>query len=200
MRKLFILSIGLLAMAMTACKESATTDENATVQGISEHEGELTGMIAYVNIDSLTANYNLAIDLSTQFNDKAQKIDTELNSKAKRLENAIASYQEKVQKVLITRADAVKEEERLNQQQQELVAYRDQVMQELAEEEVVMTNQIFYGITDYIHEYNKDGKYDMILTTSSTGPVISAKAALNITNEILKGINDKYAAEKEATK
>ena len=197
MRKILILSMGLL-MAMTACKETATTPE-AGAQGISEHEGALTGVIAYVNIDSLTANYNMAIDLGTQFNEKAQKIDSELNTRAKRLENAIASYQDKVQKVLITRADAVKEEEKLNKQQQDLVAYRDQVMQELAEEEVVMTNKVFYGITDYIHEYNKDGKYDMILTTSSTGPVISAKAALNITDEILKGINDKYAAEKAAS-
>ncbi len=179
-------------------QETATTPE-AGAQGISEHEGALTGVIAYVNIDSLTANYNMAIDLGTQFNEKAQKIDSELNTRAKRLENAIASYQDKVQKVLITRADAVKEEEKLNKQQQDLVAYRDQVMQELAEEEVVMTNKVFYGITDYIHEYNKDGKYDMILTTSSTGPVISAKAALNITDEILKGINDKYAAEKAAS-
>ena len=198
MRKILIFSMGLL-MAMTACKETATTAETGA-QGISEHEGALTGVIAYVNIDSLTANYNLAIDLGTQFNEKAQKIDSELNTRAKRLENAIASYQDKVQKVLITRADAVKEEEKLNKQQQDLVAYRDQVMQELAEEEIVMTNQVYYGITDYIHEFNKDGKYDMILTTSSTGPVISAKAALNITDEILKGINDKYAAEKAAAK
>ena len=198
MRKLIILSIGLLATLMIGCNEkNENTAENDVAKGISEHDGALTGAIAYVNIDSLVAHYDLAIDLNAQYTEKAQKIDAELTSKGRSLENAIASYQEKVQKVLITRADATKEEERLTKQQQDLLSYRDKVLQDLSEEEAVMTNRIYYGITDYIQEYNADGKYDVIFTTSSTGPIISAKAALNITDEILKGINAKYASEKK---
>ncbi len=201
MRKSLILTLGLIALAVMGCNDKQTTAEGTTEQqGLSEHEGALTGAIAYINIDTLIAHYDLAIDLGAKYTEKAQKIDAELTSKSKKLETAIASFQEKVQKVLITSSDATKENERLNQQQQELLNYRNTVLQELAEEETVMNNQIYFGITDYIKEYNADGKYDVIFTTSSSGPIISAKSALNITDEIMKGINAKYAAEKETAK
>ncbi len=191
--KKIIFSVVAMLFALTACNQGA---QPAAESAAPAEASTLTGRIAYVNIDSLVSGYNLAIDLQAAFEQKAQKLDTDLSSKSRSLERGIADYEEKITKGLVTRSQAAELEEKLTKQQNDFIAQRDQAMQQLSEEEAVMQNQIFYGISDYIKEYNKTAGYDMIMTTSITGPILDANAELDITAEILKGINDKYAAEK----
>ena len=191
--KKIIFSVVAMLFALTACNQGA---HPAAESAAPAEASTLTGRIAYVNIDSLVSGYNLAIDLQAAFEQKAQKLDSDLSSKSRSLERGIADYEEKITKGLVTRSQAAELEEKLTKQQNDFIAQRDQAMQQLSEEEAVMQNQIFYGISDYIKEYNKTAGYDMILTTSITGPILDANAELDITAESLKGINDKYAAEK----
>mgnify|MGYP002231689080 CR=1 FL=1 len=67
------------------------------------------------------------------------------------------------------------------QQQQELLATRDRMMGELAEEEQVMNNRIYYAVMDYLKEYNADYKYSMIISTTASGPILHADPAMDIT-------------------
>lgn len=200
MRKLLFIAL-VLSVAMTGCKnkpadnQASANAESATEAGKSV---QLTGKIAYINLDSLIARYNMAIDLRTAFEAKYKKADSELTAKGRRLEKDIADYQEKIQKGLVTRAQAAEIEDKLNKQQQTVLANRDKLTQELAEEEQVMNNRIYYGVVDYLNEYNSDYKYDMILSTTATGPIFSANPAMDITGEILVGLNAKYDAEKAA--
>ncbi len=195
MKKIIFLAVVAVA-ALTACNQNSTQPAAEVATPVAE--STLTGRIAYVNIDSLVAGYNLAIDLQTAFEEKAQKLDNDLSAKSRSLERGIADYQEKVTKGLVTRSQAAELENQLNNQQNAFIAQRDNALAELSEEEAVMNNRIFFGISDYIKEYNATAKYDMILTTSITGPILDANAELDITAVILKGINDKYAAEKAA--
>ncbi len=195
MKKIIISAVVAIA-ALTACNQNST--QTTTEVATPTEQSTLTGRIAYVNIDSLVAGYNLAIDLQSAFEDKAQKLDNDLASKSRSLERSIADYQEKVTKGLVTRSQAADLETQLTNQQNAFITQRDNALAELSEEEAVMNNRIFYGISDYIKEYNATAKYDMILTTSITGPILDANPELDITAVILKGINDKYAAEKAA--
>ena len=80
--------------------------------------------------------------------------------------------------------------------ERDVLYHRDQVMSELAEEEQVMLNRIHYSITEYLKEFNSDYRYKMILSSSTTGPVLNADPSLDLTQIILEGLNKKYAAEK----
>lgn len=191
--KKIIFSVVAMLFALTACNQGTQPAAESAAPAV---ESTLTGRIAYVNIDSLVSGYDLAIDLQAAFEEKAQKLDNDLAAKSRSLERGIADYEEKITKGLVTRSQAAELEEKLTKQQNDFISQRDQAVAQLSEEEAVMQNQIFYGITDYIKEYNKSAGYDMILTTSITGPILDANAELDITAVILKGINDKYAAEK----
>lgn len=199
MRKLLlVMSVALVAMTGCNNQPAATSNQETGTAIAATDKPAAVGTIAYINIDSLIVNYNLAKELQASYTEKATKIQEELNTKGRSLENAIASLNDKVNKVLITRADAETESVRLQKRQNELLAYRDQKMQEMAEEEQVMNNRIYFGITDYVKEFNADGRYDMILTTSASGPILSAGQQYDITQIILEGINKKYAQQKTA--
>lgn len=193
--KKVIFSVVAMLFALTACNQATQPASESAEPAVAS---TLTGRIAYVNIDSLVSGYDLAIDLQTAFETKAAKLDSDLASKSRSLERGLADYEEKITKGLVTRSQAAELEEKLTKQQNDFIAQRDAAVQQLSEEEAVMQNQIFFGISDYIKEYNKTAGYDMILTTSITGPILDANAELDITAVILKGINEKYAAEKSA--
>ena len=196
MRKIVVAAAVLLAF--TACRNGGQQAPAATGQE-PEVRSERPN-VAYIQIDSLMLDYLLAQDLSNAFQAKANKAERELNAKSQQLEKDMLEAQDKIQKGLVTRAPAEEMQQKLMQQQQELLATRDRMMGELAEEEQVMNNRIYYAVMDYLKEYNADYKYSMIISTTASGPILHADPAMDITEEVLAVLNERYAAEKAAGK
>ena len=140
------------------------------------------------------------LDLRAEYEAKAKKADAELTSKGRSLESDLKDYQNKIDKGLVTRSEAMTMQENLEKKQQSFVQHRDKVMNELAEQEQVMLNKIHYNITEYLKEFNSDYRFKIILSTTSGGPVMNADPSLDITQIVLEGLNKKYAAEGKTNK
>ncbi|MDE6500045.1 MAG: OmpH family outer membrane protein, partial [Rikenella sp.] len=108
-------------------------------------------------------------------------------------------YQEKAQKGLITRFQAQDIEAGLQKKQQAVLEYRERMMQELAEEEAVMMNRISEAIMQYVRKYNAEKKFSMIISTQGANTVLIADPSLNITDELLAGLNAEYRAQQDTT-
>lgn len=198
MKKILVAVAALVAF--TACQNKQASDNaseavsgNGAVAEVEKNEGL---KVAYIQIDSLMADYMLADELRKTFQAKADKADRELNAKYQKLEKDMIDAQDKIQKGLVTRATAEKMQQDLMAQQQELVNTRDRMMNELAEEEMVMNNRIYYAIMDYLKEYNSDYKYSMIISTTASGPILHADPEMDITSEVLAELNARYQAGK----
>lgn len=198
MKKVFV-AIAVL-VAFTACqnkdgKQAVAEGGDAEAVAAETVKGAIP-TVAYIQVDSLMADYMLAEELRNTFQAKANKADRELNAKAQKLEKDMMEAQDKIEKGLVTRATAEQMQQKLMNQQQELMNTRDRMMNELAEEEQVMNNRIYYAIMDYLSEYNADYKYSMIISTTASGPVLHAEPSMNITKEVLAALNERYNAEK----
>ena len=55
-----------------------------------------------------------------------------------------------------------------------------------------MTDDLTTKIHDYLKQYNKDKHYDYILGFQRGGGILYAQTELDITQEILKGMNEEY--------
>lgn len=199
MKKLFFAAAALLVF--TACQNNtnkAAEESKNETEAVVATETHSNGGVAYIQIDSLMLDYDLAEELRNTFQAKYNKADRELNAKYQRLEKDMMEAQDKMQKGLVTRATAEEMQQKLMTRQQELVNTRDRMMGELAEEEQVMNNRIYYAIMDYLSEYNADYKYSMIMSTTASGPILHAKPSMNITKEVLAALNAKYAEENKA--
>lgn len=198
---LFILSV--VALVTVGCnKNRNAANGGAQAAGTSDSSGVAitSGDIAYINIDTLISHYAMYTDLRAAYEEKVKKAETEVNAKGRSLENGMRDYQNKVEKGLVTRAQAQTMEENLNKQQQSFLQHRDKVMGELGEEEQVLMNQIHYSIMEYVKAFNSDFRFKMILSTTSGGPVVNADPSLDITAVILEGINKEYASTNKAAK
>jgi len=156
--------------------------------------------MAYINIDTLMNNMDMFFDVRNKLVDKQKSSEAELNSRSKDFEKEATDFQEKVQKGLITRSRAQEIEQELYLEQQNLINLKDKLSMELAEEEQVMNRQLIYYITDYLKEFNKEKNYQFIISNSLAGPLLYASDKQDITNDVVEGINAKYAKEREKPK
>lgn len=76
--------------------------------------------------------------------------------------------------------------------------FRDKMMQELTEEEAVTMNKISNAILEYVTKYNSEKKYSMIISSTGANTVLIADPSLNITADLLSGLNEEYAKTKPA--
>ena len=192
--KKILAAVAALAV-LAGCKNTAGTPAADSSAAASNGINSVSD-IAYVDIDSLIAHYDMYTDLSAEFETKAKKIEGELTSKKRRLEKEVRDYQEKASNGLMTRSQMAQTEEQLQAKMQSYEQSSQKTLAELDEEQQVMTNQVIYSIMNYIKEYNSNLRYKMILSTTGSGPVLDADPALNIMSEILDGLNQRYVAEK----
>lgn len=179
--------IGLLAV--TGCKTDAGTAGNAkSVDGKG---------IAFVELDSVIANFDMAKDITDQLGEKQRNSEAELTAKSQAFDRDVRDYQNKAQKGLITRATAAEMEQTLAQQQQSLLALRDEMALNLNEESVVAQRQVLEYINLYLAEFNEDHNFQYILAKQFPGPILYSDTTLDITVEVIAGLNAKYNSEKK---
>ena len=185
----------VVAFAAVSCKNNAQTTESENASEQTECSA-CQGAIVYVDLDRILQEYDMANDLSSVVETKVQNIQAEVNRRGKKLENAVKDFQEKMEKGLMTRSVAEAQSQKLQKQEQDFNAYAAQKQQEIQEEQMVMMNQIGDAIKTYIDKYNQEKKFAMILTSQGGTPVITADSTLNVTNEVLAGLNDEYIKTK----
>ena len=118
-------------------------------------------------------NYRLAL---TEENNKLQKEYADHQNKIK---NSVYSSVERAQS----------EENRLQKKNQALIEKSEKYSQELMAESNANSQKISETVDNYVKEYNKTHGYDLIVTKAS---LLFANEALNITAQILDGLNAAY--------
>ena len=169
---------------------------NAEVAGGEAAEVAAKGAIVYVDLDRILMEYDMANDLRSVVETKVQNIQAEITRRGKKLENEVKTFQEKLDKGLMTRSVAEAQGQKLQQQELEFNNYAAQKQQEIQEEQVVMMNQLGDAIQTFLDNYNKEKQYAMIITNSGGAPVITADPALDITEDVVAGLNEQYIKTK----
>lgn len=154
------------------------------------------GSIAYVNLDSVVARYDMTKELSKELEEKGKKFDTELNQKSRAWQNNVQDFQYKAQRGLEVSSKLEEMQRQLQEDQQKLLGLRDTYGAQLQEENAVMIRKVLDSIMSYLKEYNKDKNYSFILGNSLDGKILYANQGLDITDEVVKGLNEKYKEQK----
>ena len=193
-----ILSIIALVAVVVFGALSLTKGENNGVQenGESVEATASKGDIVYIDLDRILMEYDMANDLRSVVETKIQNIQAEVNRRGKKLENDVIEFQNKIDKGLLTRTNAEIQSQKLSQQELEFNNYAAQKQQEVEEEQIVMMNQLGDAIQTFLTKYNEEKQYAMIITNQGGTPVITADQGLNITDDVLAGLNEEYIKSK----
>ena len=193
-----ILSAALVAgLFLAGCNNAANTAAPDTQADTTA----AAGSIVFFNIDKVVESYDMANDLRSVVETKVNGIQSEIDRRGNKLQKDANDFQNKVDKGLLTTSVANAQYQKLTQQQNDYQQYVVRKQQEMNEEQQVMLNQIMNAIAEYVQQYNTTKQYALILTTSGDilpAPVVTGSATLDITDEILAGLNAEYVKTKAA--
>ncbi len=192
---------GILALAVAlSFSQCANNQNNATPAPAANNEEVANAnlRIAFVEIDSLLTKYNFCKDLNELMLQKEENIRTTLNEKAKKLENEMREFERKVQNNGFTSQErAQQEQQRILKQQQDLQELQQKLSDELAAENQKNNLELRDSISSFIKQYNKDKNFDLIISNSGLDNLLYAKKVLNITDEVVSGLNSRYTSKKK---
>ena len=199
MKKFFTGAIAILLITLTGCNNTTSAPADNT-------DGEnaiAAGSIVYFNLDRVLSEYDMANDLRSVAETKFNSINQEVSRRGSKLEKDGKAFQDKINKGLMTQSTAEYQYRQLQERQNEFQQYAAQKEREIAEEQQVMMNQIADAIKTFIDEYNKEKGYAMILTTQGDilpAPIVTADPSLDITDDLLEGLNAAYVKSKSEKK
>ena len=181
--------VGLLSNCKSKTSETTSKNKNESISNIQLSS---TFSAAWVNIDTLINNYDMYFDMQKELEESGRKLEAELNTKSRDFEKQAADYQDKVQKGLVTRSQAQQMQQELGGKEQELYRLRDEMRSQLAEDEQVKLRKIHHSITQFLEGYNTTKGYHIILSSTFGGPLLYGHPAIDITKDVLKGLNENY--------
>ena len=206
---LFVAVIVLFVLHFTSSPRSmVNTDAKAPVVA----EGGLK--VAYINTDSLNARYEYIKDLEKELQAFTANKENSYKQQMEKFRNDGIALQTEYQNYLKTgdqltlsqqqakEADFKKREEELNQRLQKLQGLEQELAAQVQKKQIEDNEHMIKAVYAFIREYNAaNQQFNLIFARSgAASPVLYGDEAMDITDEIVKGLNEEYATVKKNKK
>ncbi len=146
--------------------------------------------VAYLNVDSLLANYTFAQEASEKLMTKQEDARVKMNTKLRTFQNEVADFQRKLENNgFLSRERAEQAQQKLAKKEQELQELEAKLTQDIMLENQKLNVQLADSLTNYLKEFNADGRYHVILSNTAKDNVLMAAEQYDITDEVVAGLN-----------
>ena len=198
MKKNIFRAYALMAVAVvfSSCNNAAPRMDEEPVAEAVAASGE--GMrIAYIEIDTLTSQYEFAKQKSLELEKKGTNARNTIQAKSQQFEKKAAAFQQKLQSNGFTSREAAESEQAaLQREQQNILALQQRLENELASEQQKFLQAFQDSLDNFLADYNKAKKYDMIVNKAA---VLFADKRFDITTEVVNGMNKRYKKDAKAS-
>ncbi|MCH5326210.1 MAG: OmpH family outer membrane protein [Duncaniella sp.] len=191
-----IMSVGLASCDSNSKTATANSTELNAPAGKDGAEIAATINIRYIDGDSIARRYQGSIDYEAEHMKTMQRLDNAQQAKAAEIQKFGAQIEQKARtNGYLTQETYAADMQRLQKMQQDAESYLANLARkaevELAQRQVALNDTI----EAYIKRYNANHGYDAILFKNAG---IYFNPALDITDEVIEGLNASYAKPAEA--
>lgn len=189
----------LLAIALIMGASHQADAQVATISNVSELNTPAapTTNIRYVDMDVISAKYTLAVEYQEWATLASDSVKNVLTAKYKEVTDFEAKCQKKLQNNQYKSDQAVRNDQKKLQKMAEDAQKLEQTLTaKFNAENGRRMQQLQDSIISYISDYNATHRYDAILYKSAG---VLFNPALDITTEIVIGLNKRYSKPKEIT-
>lgn len=189
-----LLLVGAAGCADNAKSGSADTKQTTKKTAVKNNAADLPNY-RYVDIDTVLSRYNLAKD----YNEQMLRLQNSLQSKEQQHKNRIGSFAQNMESKY--RNNGYLSEASFNQDQQQLANMQASAERELGKsaeaamkQQAAAEKEVQDSIKAFIDVYMTTHKYDAIFFKNAT---LYINPALDITDEIVEGLNARYNKKKK---
>jgi outer membrane protein len=190
--------VGVLILAILHFTDRRSSSQKTPVRTVAPASG--AGLrIAFVDIDTFEANYDVLKKKRAEFEKKQAAAEAELQRSAQQYQNTLAELQKKGQTMTETEGRAA--EKQLMQMQESLNLRQESLRNEIEKEQKTFNTQLQSDIDSFLAVYNRDAKFDYIMSYSAAiNTILYANPALDVTQDVIKGMNALSAGKSEPRK
>jgi outer membrane protein len=184
---LLIAVIGLYALYFSNGKKATAASSGSDTSAVNLK-------VAYINSDSVLKYYDYLKVNKEQLEAKTKKMDQDYRVRAQGLQNEIAAYQRNVKNMTYGQVQATEED--LGKKQQNLQMYQQTLTQQLMQEEAKLNKELYDRVTAFLKEYGQERGLQLVLKYDPTSDMLYGNNALDITQDVITGLNNSYKTEK----
>lgn len=152
--------------------------------------------LAYINSDTVLKYYDWFKANRDKLEGKGKQLETELKSRANSLQGEIESYQRNANNLTIGQARAVEED--LAKKRNNLQVYQENLSQQMMIEQQTLTKELYDKVTGFLRDYGTANGLQIVFKFDSNSDVMYAGDSMDISREVIKGLNEAYRLEKAA--
>lgn len=191
-------SVAIIGLVFGSCDTNtpdSSNTEQSTVVKATQPEVPTTKkkmmVVAMVNSDTLMNQYAYAEVLRDQLTTMTLKYEGVLRQK----ESKLRADAEKLQReaASLSQFEGQNRQRKLYDAQEKLQQTQEDYTRKLMEMEQGFNRDIHNAINEFLGRYCADKPYEMVLSNSDLGIIRWADKSLDITNEVLTGLNQEYA-------
>ena len=173
---------------------NSTNIEDTSQTNLTEFEKK----IVFINTDTLWNKYLYVEEMMGSLLDEKSKLEADYERKLKAFEQEVQLFQQRAP--YFSERQGKIEQERLLQQEQELMMLKEELSMQLAQSEQNKNKILQEAIFKVLDDYNQEHQPTLVFSTSILSDVLYAKPQMEITNEIVKRLNEAYEKNKLTTK
>ncbi len=147
---------------------------------------------AYVDTSKLLEEYTEAKDIDAKYKNRATEMGKELEAETTRFRRDAEAFEAKAQQ--LGQLWAQQNSASLQKRQSELQYAQQAMMQQLQQESGAEMDSLVKNVKAFIKDYGKDKGYDYVYGTGEAVSILYAKDQYDITDDVVKSLNDKYKA------
>lgn len=184
-----LLPLSLFIILIAACRQSAPTETPVATPAVDQ-----TPSIVFVYADTVIARYKAFAEKQAALEKRGAEAESQLQSKARSLEREIQQFQQKAQQGVLTPNQITQEQERLGRKQEQLLQEREKSAMVIQQGLVELNDELQSTVKDVLSELQRERGYDFILSYGPGTGVLMVNDSLDITEEVLRRLNEKSAA------
>lgn len=173
MKKGFALFV--LALTVMSCNQNNEVKEVKT---------------AYIDTSKLLQEYTESKDIEAKYKAKSQEMGKELDAEVARFKNEAQNFQKNAQ--ANGQAWAQQKGAELQKREQQLTYAQQAMLQQLQQESGKEMDSLIVNVRKFIKSYGKEKGYAYIYGTGEAATVLYAEDKYDITEEVVKLLNDNY--------
>lgn len=167
-----------------------TVEKELAIQPLNE--GGLN--IAFVNSDTVSKYYEFAKKIQKTLTTKRSEAEGQIKNKYFAYESLVQEF-EKASPIMGDR-EKMEKAQKIRLLEQEIMQVEQQLSEQVSRQELELTQSYIVKTNDYMQEIGKTLGYDYVMSYRVGGAMLYANERHDITNEIIKLLNERYESSK----
>ncbi|MFL5763624.1 MAG: OmpH family outer membrane protein [Bacteroidia bacterium] len=146
--------------------------------------------VKYVRSADLIYSYEGMKDAQKKQQEVTDGFQAKLDTLQLEFQKAVSRYNQDM--LQLSAAERQQREKLLSLQQNNLQQYSSNAGNQLKQKDQEITQGVLNQVNAFVEEYSQKQGYDLVMGTTTDGNILFAREDMDITNEVLKALNENY--------